>query len=178
MSSRNIPNKAPLKPWAMLDAGCVPKPSRRSDTKKSVLPLPPRCVAGEDNAQLPPILRRHCQLIKVIGRIIAEEVDGLSKQPSRCAEDGEVVHGVRESRLDFAGPLGTRVRLSSSLRICTRQMFLRQPREKLRALIALEVARKLVDFARSVDGERLDACGVRDVAARPSLRPLLCGATC
>eukprot|EP00965_Chrysotila_dentata_P025367 843073-Pleurochrysis_carterae.AAC.1 len=45
MSSRNIPSKASLKRWAMFDAGCVPKPSLHSDTKKSVLPLSSLCVA-------------------------------------------------------------------------------------------------------------------------------------
>eukprot|EP00965_Chrysotila_dentata_P167084 5517692-Pleurochrysis_carterae.AAC.1 len=65
MSLRNICNSASLNRCAAFDAGCVPKTRRRSETQRSVLPLASSCVAAdvlvlqEDNAELPPILRRH-----------------------------------------------------------------------------------------------------------------------
>eukprot|EP00965_Chrysotila_dentata_P013938 462382-Pleurochrysis_carterae.AAC.1 len=40
-----------------------------------------------------------------------------------------------------------------------RQLLRRQPLKKLGALVAPEVMREVVDFARSVDGECQDACG-------------------
>eukprot|EP00965_Chrysotila_dentata_P161185 5322855-Pleurochrysis_carterae.AAC.2 len=46
ISSRNMWRMASLNRWAIFEAGCVPKPRRRSETKKSKLPSPSETRAG------------------------------------------------------------------------------------------------------------------------------------